>query len=44
LIWTIVKGDRKRYNGQLEAQHGRLSGDQLTAVDGKRFLLSRKIQ
>ncbi|MCK7593059.1 CsbD family protein [Pseudomarimonas salicorniae] len=42
--WDIVKGNWKQFQGQVRAQWGKLTDDQLGVIDGRRVELAGKIQ
>jgi uncharacterized protein YjbJ (UPF0337 family) len=42
--WDIVQGNWKQFKGNVKAQWGKLSDDQLDVIDGKRVELAGKIQ
>lgn len=42
--WDIVQGNWKQFRGNVKAQWGKLSDDQLDVIDGKRVELAGKIQ
>jgi uncharacterized protein YjbJ (UPF0337 family) len=42
--WDIVQGNWKQFKGNVKAQWGKRSDDQLDVIDGKRVELAGKIQ
>ena len=42
--WDIVQGNWKQFKGNVKAQWGKLSDDQLDVIDGKRVELAGRIQ
>lgn len=42
--WDIVKGNWKQFKGNVQAQWGRLTDDQLDVIQGNREQLAGKIQ
>ena len=42
--WDTVEGNWKQFKGQVQAQWGKLTDDQLDVIAGKRIDLAGKIQ
>ena len=42
--WDIAEGNWKQFKGQVKAQWGKLTDDQLDVIAGKRIALAGKIQ
>lgn len=42
--WDIVEGNWKQFKGNVKAQWGKLTDDQLDVIAGKRTELSGKVQ
>ena len=42
--WDIVQGNWKQFKGNVKAQWGKLSDDQLDVIDGRRVELAGRIQ
>jgi uncharacterized protein YjbJ (UPF0337 family) len=42
--WDIVKGDWKQFSGQVKEKWGKLTDDDLTAINGQRDQLEGKLQ
>ena len=42
--WDVVKGNWKQFKGQVKEKWGKLTDDDLTAINGRRDQLEGKIQ
>lgn len=42
--WDIVKGNWKQFKGKVKTQWGKITDDNLDAIDGQRDVLAGKIQ
>lgn len=42
--WNVIEGNWKQYVGKVKEQWGKISDNHITAINGKREILSGKIQ
>ena len=42
--WDVVKGDWKQFSGKVKEKWGKLTDDDLTAINGQRDQLEGKLQ